>query len=90
MCSKITSCSKYNTEWTFSVLNVIPKDLYIDKSDNYIPIDKYWSKIMDMEIQNRELKYSVISKVVKCCFTIFEANASVERLFSQITHIVKK
>ena len=78
------------TEWTFSVLYVIPKDWYIDKSDNYIPIDKYWSKIMDMEVQNKELKYPVISKVVKCCFTIFEANASVERLFSQITHIVKK
>ena len=28
-----------STEWTSSVLYVIPKDWYIDKSDIYIPIE---------------------------------------------------
>ena len=58
--------------------------------NNYIPVDKYWSKIIDKKVQHNEPKYPVISKVVKCCFAIFEANASVERLFSQITHIINK
>ena len=78
------------TEWKMLILDKIPKNWYIDESNNYIPIDKYWSKIIDMKDQNNEPKYPVISKVVKCCFAIFEANASVERLFSQITHIIDK
>ena len=58
--------------------------------NNYIPVDKYWSKIIDKKDQHNEPKYPVISKVVKCSFVIFEANASVERLFSQIMHIIDK
>ena len=37
-----------------------------------------------------DVKYPVISKVVKCCSFIAEANASVERLFSQVSHILQK
>ena len=45
---------------------------------------------MNMKDSNNEIKYPKISKVVMCVFAIFEANGSVERLFSQISHIVGK
>ena len=43
-----------------------------------------------MKDENNEPKYRIISTVVKGCFAISEANASVERLFSQISHILNK
>ena len=75
--------------------NIILEDFlqcwYIDaKTKKYLPIDKYWYKIMELKDQNNEPKYPVISKVVKCCFAICEANGGVERVFSQISHIVSK
>ncbi|CAL4059904.1 unnamed protein product [Meganyctiphanes norvegica] len=45
---------------------------------------------MEIKDQNNEPKYPMISKVVRCCLTISEANASVERIFSQISHILNK
>ena len=36
------------------------------------------------------VKYPVNTKVVKICFSLAEANADVERLFSQVTHIIHK
>ena len=79
------------TEWKILTLERIPEDwYYIREEDQYIPIDKYWSNIMNMKDSNNEIKYPMISKVVMCVFAIFEANCSVERLFSQISHIVGK
>ena len=43
-----------------------------------------------MKDENNETKFPIISTVVKSCFAIAEGNASVERCFSQITHILKK
>ena len=36
------------------------------------------------------VKYPVITKVVKICFSLVEANADMERLFSHVTHIINK
>ena len=60
------------------------------KSWGVIVIDKYWLRIMEIMEDDGDFKYCVISKVVKCCLSIAEANASVERLFSQVTHILQK
>ena len=55
----------------------------------YIPIDKYWGNILDMNTSN-ENKYPIIEKVVKFALSIAEANAGVERMFSQLFHIITK
>jgi len=78
------------TEWKNLILEKNPKHWYIDELKNYIPIDNYWSKIIAMKDENNETKFPIISTVVKSCFAIAEANASVERCFSQITHILTK
>ena len=79
-----------STEWKNLVLENIPKNWYTDEVQKYKPLDYYWSKVFDIKDCNNEVKYPVLSKVVKSCFSIAEANANVERLFSQITHILQK
>ena len=79
-----------STEWKNLVLENIPKDWFTDEDQKYKPLDTYWCRIFSIKDNNNELKYPIISKVVKSCFAIAEANADVERLFSQITHIIQK
>lgn len=79
-----------STEWKYLVLEKIPKDWYLDEVQKYKPIDSYWGRIFMMKDSDNEVKYPVISKVVKICLSIAEANANVERIFSQVTHIIKK
>ena len=78
------------TEWKNYVLDdKIPKHWYIDDEQNYKPIDEYWTKIMELKGADNEIKYPVISKVVRSCFAIAEANGDVERVFSKISHIAQ-
>ena len=42
-----------------------------------------------MKGADNEIKYPVISKVVRSCFAIAEANGDVERVFSKISHIAQ-
>ena len=55
----------------------------------YEPIDKYWGKIIS-QTSRGELKYPVLEKVVRFALSIAEANGSVERLFSQLLHMIPK
>ena len=43
-----------------------------------------------MKDSEHQPKYPVITKVVRCCFAVAEANADVERTFSKIAHIVSQ
>ena len=78
-------------EWQLLRLEDLP-DLYeIDEGNKkkYIPLDKYWRQILNLK-ESGELKYPIIERVVKFALSIAEANASVERLFSQLLHIISK
>merc|ERR1712121_246708 len=77
-------------EWKNLLFENIPKNWYTDEIEKYKPLDFYWSKIFDIKDCNNEVKYPILSKVVKICLSLAEANADVERLFSQITHIINK
>ena len=53
----------------------------------YMPIDQYWLNIFNVS-SSYESKYPTIEKVVKFALSIAEANTDVERLFSQLFHII--
>ena len=73
-------------EWKHLVLEDIPD---IPKIKNHIPVDEYWKAIFDIH-EAGEPKFPFIQKVVNFARSIAEANADVERLFSQIFHIINK
>ena len=72
-------------EWKQLVLESIPTEWTGDD----VPIDTYWTSIFNIKISN-QLKYPTIKKVVICCLSFAEANAAVERQFSQLAHILSK
>ena len=63
--------------------------MYEGNKKVYMPVDEYWKKILDGRISG-EIKYPVLEKVIHFALSIAEANASVERLFSQMFHIITK
>ena len=71
-------------EWKHLVLQDLPE---IPKINGYIPVDVYWKTIFNIK-DNGEAKYPYIEKVVHFAFSIAEANAEVERIFSQVFHII--
>ena len=73
-------------EWKQLVLESIPTEW---TEDDDMPIDIYWTYIFGIKISN-QLKYPTIKKVVQCCLSFAEANAAVERQFSQLAHIISK
>ena len=73
-------------EWKHLVLQDIPE---IPKIDNHIPVEEYWKSIFEL-VDEGEPKFPLIEKVVRFARSIAEANADVERLFSQIFHIISK
>lgn len=73
-------------EWKHLVLTDIPE---IPKVNGHIPIDTYWKTILEMN-DNGEPKFPNIKKVVNFSRSIAEANADVERHFSQVFHIIGK
>ena len=72
-------------EWKHLDLQDIPE---IPKIDNHISVVEYWKVIF--EIVEDEPKFPLIKKVVQFARSVAEANADVERLFSQIFHIISK
>ena len=61
----------------------------IPKVKNHIPVEEYWKAIFEMN-EEGEPKYALIEKVVQYATSIAEANADVERLFSEVFHIITK
>ena len=57
--------------------------------NKYDSLQNHWGKIFEMKDEVGDKKIPIISKVVKFCLSFSEANASVERTFSQIAHIIK-
>ena len=49
----------------------------------------YWKSIFEIR-DFGELKFPIIKKVARFSLSIAEANGDVERLFSQISHIISK
>ena len=68
------------------VLEDIPE---IPKINNHIPVEEYWKAILEIN-EEGEPKFPLIKRVVQFTRSIAEANADVERLFSQILHIINK
>ena len=73
-------------EWKHLVLEEIPE---VPKVNNHIPVQEYWKAISEIN-EAGEQKFPIIEKVVKFTSSIAEANADVERLFSQIFHIINE
>ena len=73
-------------EWKHLVLQDIPE---IPKIDNHIPVVDHWKAIFEI-VDEGEPRFPLIEKVVRFARSIAEANADVERLFSQIFHIISK
>ena len=74
----------HSIEWKHLVLQDLPE---IPKINGYIPVNVYWKTIFNIK-DNGEAKYPYIEKVVHFAFSIAEANAEVERIFSQVFHII--
>ena len=70
-------------EWKYLVLEKISWDKY----DSLI---LHWGKIFQMRDEVGDFKFPLITKIVKFCLSLSEANAAVERSFSQIAHIIGK
>ena len=73
-------------EWRHLVLQDLPD---IPKINGHIPFDAYWSAIFEIN-DNGEPMFPIIEKVVHFACSIAEANADVERIFSQVFHIISK
>ena len=70
-------------EWKYLVLEKFTWD-------KYDSLQTHWVKIFEMRDDCGDFKFPIITKVVKCCLALAEANASAERAFSQIAHIIRK
>ncbi|CAL4117850.1 unnamed protein product [Meganyctiphanes norvegica] len=75
-------------EWKLLVLEDLPFCTEENKKKTK-SISNYWRVIFYLK-DIGDNKYPVIEKVVKFALSIAEANASVERLFSQLFHIITK
>ena len=70
-------------EWKYLVLEKFTWD-------KYDSLQTHWVKIFEMRDDCGDFKFPIITKVVKFCLALAEANASAERAFSQIAHIIRK
>ena len=70
-------------EWKYLVL----EKMSIDEKIN---LEIYWGKVFQLKDEAGEIRFPIISKVVKNYLALSEANASVERAFSQIAHVIRK
>ena len=73
-------------EWKHLVLQDIPE---IPKIGNHIPVVDHWKAIFEI-VDEGEPRFPLIEKVVWFARSIAEANDDVDRLFSQIFHIISK
>ena len=73
-------------EWKLYVLEDLPE---IEKVNGYVPVREYWKRVFELEDAG-EPKFPLIQRVVRFALSLAEGNAGVERLFSQIFHIISK
>ncbi|CAL4194638.1 unnamed protein product [Meganyctiphanes norvegica] len=73
-------------EWKQLILEDVPE---VRKTNDHICVRDYWKTVFELKDAG-EPKFPLIQKVVWFALSIAEANAEVERLFSQIFHIVNK
>ena len=74
---------KLPLEWKFLVL----EKFTWNKLDS---LTTHWSKVFQIRNESGEIKFPTINKVIKCFLAMSEANAPVERTFSQIAHLIRK
>lgn len=81
-------------EWRQYALEEIPKDWSVKSDalgkDHHIRIDEYWSKVMEMKKESGELKFPILSIVVKACLAAVAGNAATERTFNELAHFIRK
>ena len=54
-------------------------------------IDEKWNAIgMMVDLQRKQTKYSLLTKVMKCILVIFHSNSDAERVFSMVDKIKTK
>ena len=82
---KESDIDSISIEWKQLVLEEIPAEWTKDD----VPIDTYWTNVFNIKV-NSQIKYPNIKRVVTCCLSFAEANAAVERHFSQLGHIISK
>ena len=82
---KESDIDSISIEWKQLVLEEIPAEWTKDD----VPIDTYWTNVFNIKV-NSQIKYPNIKRVVTCCFSFAEANAAVERHFSQLGRIISK
>ena len=58
--------------------------------DKYDALTTHWGKIFQFKDDVGDIKFPLITKVVKFCLSLSEANGSAERTFSQIAHVIRK
>ena len=73
-------------EWKQLVIQDIPK---VRSGDDHVPLNVYWKSIFEVR-DFGEFKFPIIKKVARFALSIAEANGDVERLFSQISHVISK
>ena len=76
-------------EWNLLVLEDLPVSCNSGNKKKPVAVDKYWRTILDL-MDCGEVRYPIIGKVVRFALSIAEANGTVERLFSQLFHIIRK
>ena len=77
MCLSSNELDLLPFEWKYLVL----EKMSIDEKIN---LEIYWRKVFQLKDEAGEIRFPIISKVVKNYLALSEANASVERAFSQI------
>ena len=83
MCLSSNELDLLPFEWKYLVL----EKMSIDEKIN---LEIYWGKVFQLKDEAGEIRFPIISKVVKNYLALSEANASVERAFSQIAHVIRK
>ena len=66
-------------EWKILQTEEIPDDWYMENSGQQKRIDTYWAKVFEIRTETGDLKYSLLSKVVKSFLAMPNGNANVER-----------
>ena len=64
-------------EWKFFAMEEIPSDGRIDN---------YWSSVMSLQKDSGDLKFPIITKLVKACLAAASGNAATERTVNELAH----
>ena len=69
-------------DWKILQTEEIPDDWYMENSGQQKRIDTYWAKVLEIRTETGDLKYSLLSKVVKSFLAMPSGKANVERSLS--------